>query len=298
MNTFPQPNITSFKGSNSNVGALFSILIPSWNNLAYLQLCVKSLLKNSAYPHQIIIHVNEGTDGTLDWVKEQGYDYTHSATNAGVCYAVNASAKLATTNYICYFNDDMYACPDWDKVLYQQIKNNGTELFYYSGTMIEFEAGTNQANLSPYNFGTDLQHFDEQGLLDFCAHQAQKADWYGACWPPSIVHRSLWEKVGGYSEAYSPGFYSDPDFAMKLWKAGVRDFRGLGKSLVYHFKCKSTGRVERNDGRNTFMKTWGFTAAYLYKHVLKVGVSFNADKPLYFPKGPAYWLSALKSMIK
>lgn len=298
MNTFPKPDITLHKGSNKPVGALFSILIPSWNNLAYLQACIGSIVKNSSFPHQIIVHVNEGNDGTLEWVQQQGFDYTYSPTNAGVCYAVNASAQLATCDYICYFNDDMYACPEWDKVLYEQIQYNGTELFYYSGTMIEFEQGTNQANLSPYNFGKDLEHFDEAALLHFCAHEANKRDWFGACWPPSIVHRKLWDKVGGYSEAYSPGFYSDPDFAMKLWQAGVRDFRGLGKSLVYHFKCKSTGRVVRNDGRSTFMKTWGFTSAYLYKHVLKVGVPFNSAQPLTFPKGPSYWLSALKSMFK
>lgn len=66
---------------------LFSILIPSWNNLAFLKLCVESIRKNSTYQHEILIHINEGTDGTLDWVKQQGLNYTHSEKNIGVCYA-------------------------------------------------------------------------------------------------------------------------------------------------------------------------------------------------------------------
>ena len=49
---------------------MFSILIPSYNNLEYLKLCINSILKNSKYNHQIIIHVNEGSDGTLEYVKE------------------------------------------------------------------------------------------------------------------------------------------------------------------------------------------------------------------------------------
>ena len=53
----------------------FSIVIPSWNNLDYLRLCVASIQKNSKYSHQIIIHVNEGIDGTLEWVKENKFDY-------------------------------------------------------------------------------------------------------------------------------------------------------------------------------------------------------------------------------
>ena len=48
---------------------LFSILIPSWNNLAFLKLCVESIRKNSTYEHELLIHVNDGSDGTLEWVK-------------------------------------------------------------------------------------------------------------------------------------------------------------------------------------------------------------------------------------
>ena len=43
----------------------FTIIIPTWNNLKYLELCVNSIRKNSAYFHQIIVAINEGTDGTL-----------------------------------------------------------------------------------------------------------------------------------------------------------------------------------------------------------------------------------------
>lgn len=294
---FPVPEITFHPGTNDHSHCLFSILIPSWNNLDYLKLCIRSIEANSSYKHQLIIHVNEGADGTLEWIKQKGYDHTYSAQNSGVCYGVNAAAQLVQTDYIVYFNDDMYACPAWDKVMYDAVKENGTELFYYSGTMIEYEAGTNHATLSPYDFGKGIATFNEQQLLDFCATTANKQDWFGASWPPSIVHKKLWNKTGGYSIDYSPGFYSDPDFSMKLWMAGVRDFKGLGKSLVYHFKCKSTGRVQRNDGRKTFMKKWGFTPSYLYKNILKVGHPFNPNVPLVFHKGLSYLISALKAKL-
>ena len=60
---------------------LFSILIPTWNNLDFLKLCVDSIKKNSTYEHQILIHINEGKDGTLDWVKQEGLEYTYSQNN-------------------------------------------------------------------------------------------------------------------------------------------------------------------------------------------------------------------------
>ena len=47
----------------------FSILIPTYNNLKYLKLFCKSVEKNSFFKHQIILHVNDGTDGTLEYAK-------------------------------------------------------------------------------------------------------------------------------------------------------------------------------------------------------------------------------------
>ena len=49
---------------------MFSIIIPTLNNLNYLRLCIKSLRVNSTYTHQIIPHVNIGEDGTVDFLEK------------------------------------------------------------------------------------------------------------------------------------------------------------------------------------------------------------------------------------
>ena len=49
---------------------MFSIGIPTYNNLDYLKLCISSIKKNSSFNHEILIHVNDGVDGTLDFVKK------------------------------------------------------------------------------------------------------------------------------------------------------------------------------------------------------------------------------------
>ena len=73
---------------------MFSIIIPTWNNLPYLKLVVDSLRRHSAYDHQIIVHVNDGSDGTLDWVRHEGIEHTASPANIGICHAVNLAAAL------------------------------------------------------------------------------------------------------------------------------------------------------------------------------------------------------------
>ncbi len=241
-----------------NGDEIFSILIPTWNNLDYLKLCVESIERNSHFNHQIIVHANEGNDGTLDWLENKGLTYTYSKQNAGICYGMNAARTLVKTDYIVYMNDDMYALPDWDKFLFDEIKSLGTELFFLSATMIEPQ--TNNKCAIEFNCGNDLSTFDETKLLENFS-KLEKTDWSGATWPPNVVHKNVWDLVGGYSIEFSPGMYSDPDFSMKLWQAGVRYFKGLGKSRVYHFASKSTKKLkQKKEGYYKFIDKWGITA--------------------------------------
>jgi len=248
---------------------MFSIIIPTWNNLALLQLCVRSIRENSAYPHQIIIHVNDGSDGSLEWVRAQGITHTSSPDNIGICLAVNESAMHATQDYILYLNDDMYCCPGWDAALVNKLKSLDTDLFMLSGTMIE-PRDTNNPCVIVRNYGSDAENFDEAKLLTELA-QHQKPDWLGATWPPTLVSKRWWFKVGGYSSELSPGMSSDNDFSMKLWDAGCRTFLGVGDSLVYHFQCKSTGKVKKNDGGRQFLNKWGMRQSVFDRFYLRRG---------------------------
>jgi GT2 family glycosyltransferase len=248
---------------------MFSIIIPTWNNLALLQLCVRSIHENSAYPHQIIIHVNDGSDGSLAWVREQGITHSHSPENIGICLAVNESAMHATQDYILYLNDDMYCCPGWDTALLNKARLLDTDLFMLSGTMIE-PRDTGNPCVIVRDYGTDADQFDEAKLLAEL-QQHRKADWDGATWPPTLVSRRWWHKVGGYSSEFSPGMSSDNDFSMKLWQAGCRVFMGVGDSLVYHFQCKSTGKVKKNDGGKMFLHKWGMRQSVFDRYYLRRG---------------------------
>lgn len=248
---------------------MFSIIIPSWNNLNFLKLCVRSIRQNSAHQHEIIIHINEGSDGTLNWVKENNLAYTYTPKNEGVCVAVNLAAKRATQNYILFMNDDMYVLPGWDTLLIDKIKTIGTDAFMLSATMIEPRDTRNKCVIVA-NFGSNAETFEEARLLqDY--KSLKKSDWSGSTWPPSVVHKNWWNKVGGYDESFSPGMSSDDDFAMKMWDAGCRIFIGLGESRVYHFISKSTGRVIRNDGKRQFLAKWHIKQSTFHKYYLKRG---------------------------
>jgi len=161
-----------------------------------LKLCISSIFKNSRFKHQIILHINEGKDGTREWAEANGILYSYTASNVGVCLAVNSAAALATTDYILYLNDDMYVCPDWDYYLWEAVQEQPDPKFFLSATAIEPVDAHKRASITPYNFGTSPDNFKEAELLQQYALFPME-DWSGASWPPNLVHRSLWEIYRG-----------------------------------------------------------------------------------------------------
>jgi len=268
--------VEKFQHNNSSSDLKFSIVIPAWNNLAFLQNLIKSIRQNSKFKHQIIVHINEGIDGTLEWVKTQNdIDYTYSKENLGICYPLNIARQLLKTNYLVYMNDDMYVAPNWDWYFDEEIKQLPNNKFFLSGTLIE--AKSSNPSVIQDNYGRNLDEFNEERFLK--EHQnIEFSDWNGATWPINIVHKDIWDLVGGYSVEYTPGFYSDPDFSKKLWDLGIRYFKGISKARVYHFPSQSTKKIKHpNKGRVMFLLKWGITSSYFFKHYLKMGTTFEGE---------------------
>ena len=262
---------------------MFSIIIPSLNNLKYLKLCVKSIRNNSNYNHELIVHVNQGKDGTINFLKEQKIKYSYTKYNAGICEGVNLASKISTTNYILYAHDDFYFCPGWDDCLVRELNNLKNNLFYLSGTMIE----NGQVKL---DCGNNLENFNESKLLNEYKN-IKFYDFQGSTWAPHLVHKDLWEKVGGFSEEFFPGTGSDPDLNMKLWNHGVRVFKGLEHCKVYHFGSIVTRQKEKrfntitesgSNGSKIFLIKWGISIKFFKKHFLKSDTSYLG--PLNEPK--------------
>jgi glycosyltransferase involved in cell wall biosynthesis len=257
----------------------FSIIIPSWNNLSYLRCCVESIRKNSVHDHEIVVHVNEGVDGTLEWVRKQNLSHTWSGENAGVCFGFNAPASLASAEYLLLSDDDYYFAPGWDEHLLNEIGKVGHHYFCIAGTMIEHSA-TNYLTsiIAPHDFGKTWDTFREKEFLQKFSSIPFR-DWNGCNWYPMAVSKKIWDLIGGLSTEFSPGMASDPDMMMKLWQCGVRYFKGVSAARVYHFGSKSTARVKKNNGNRQFLQKWGLAPSTFFKAYLRLGEEFNGYTP-------------------
>tara|TARA_Y100000591_G_scaffold327561_1_gene352293 strand:+ start:2411 stop:3316 length:906 start_codon:yes stop_codon:yes gene_type:complete len=262
---------------------MFSIIIPTLNNLEYLKFCINSIKKNSKYNHEIIPHVNIGNDGTIDYLKDKRIKFTHTKYNSGICEGMNLAANKATTNYILYAHDDFYFCPEWDVILKREIDSIEHNNFYFSGTMMN----NGQIN---FNCGDSPKTFDEKKFLENYKNH-NYYDFQGSTWAPHLIHKDVWNKVGGFSEEFFPGTGSDPDLNKKLWNEGIRIFKGINEFKVYHFGSIVTRRYKNHPtiktesgsrGAKIFLLKWGISINFFKEFILKSDTKYYG--PLNEPK--------------
>ena len=274
---------------------MFTIIIPTLNNLKYLKFSIESIKKTSSLNNEILVHVSEDNNNlTREYLLKQKIKYTHTAENVGLCTAINIIAKKASNSYLIYAHDDMYFCPNWEKPLIKEIEKIGHNNFYISGSMIEPNSGHIK-----FNCGESIDDFNEKKLLanfknlNIDNHQ-------GSHFAPHCIHKKIWDAVGGFSEEFNPGIGSDPDFNMKLWDMGIRIFKGLNAFKVYHFGSLTTRKnknVKQNRGDITFLKKWGITINFFKKHYLESKTVYKG--PLKEPKLTLiFFFGLLKCKIK
>jgi len=263
-----------------------SIIIPTFNNFDYLKFFLRSLKINSSFDHEIILHINDGSDGTLKYALDNNIKHTYSKTNIGLCSSMNKAYSLTTTDYILYAHDDMYFCKNWDIFLTNEINKQDNNLYYLTGTNVSTRYG-----LMNFDCGSSIDTFDENKFSKFCVEDKTN-NFQSSHWAPHLIHRELWDKISGFSEEFNPGDGSDPDFCMKLWINNVRVFKGISKFKVYHFNSKTTrnSKISLNNGTKTFLFKYGFNPRFFRKHYLRgnisiipyIGTLSNPNKNIFF----------------
>ena len=86
---------------------MFSILIPAFNNLDYFELSLNSLKNNSKFNNQIIVHVNIGNDGTIEYLKRNNIEFCYTEYNSGIVaqFIINKSMDIKSKkNYLWHQN--------------------------------------------------------------------------------------------------------------------------------------------------------------------------------------------------
>lgn len=257
----------------------FSIIIPTWKNLDYLDLAYRGIVRNSAVDHEVIVFFNEFDSECEKWLEGRRVLHASSPENLGVCAAVNRASSLMTTEHLCFLNDDMYVLPGWDTAFESYL--GLSDKLWLSGTAVEAGKAT-ACYIGGHDYGDSPANFEEERLLSEYESLKRPYD-VVSTWTPTLLPRSNWEAVGGFDEAYFPGNGSDPDLAMKMYEYGCRYFVGVGTCLVYHFSRRTIARFDDSkktvmDPKAHFRKKWGMSRKKFLNKILRRDRVMPADE--------------------
>ncbi|CAN5551241.1 hypothetical protein BH23ACI1_BH23ACI1_27120 [soil metagenome] len=197
-----------------------SILLVLFNQANLTFRCLSSIAAHVRQSYEVVIVDNASSDDTgalLDRV--EGARVLRSGRNLGFLAAANAAARVARGKYLLFLNNDAELLPGTVERAVRTIQTEpsvgvvGGRLILPNGTLQEAGGiiwrdgsceghGRGESPFEPvYTFRRDV---------DFCS---------GAF---MLTPRELFEGVGGFDEAYSPAYYEDADYCVKVWKAGHR----------------------------------------------------------------------------
>jgi GT2 family glycosyltransferase len=220
-----------------------AVVVPSWNTLRFLPRCLGSVRAQGVAAELFVVD-NGSTDGSLDYLREEGVEHAALPQNRGFAAAVNLGVARTTAPVLLVLNADTVLEPDCLGRLLEALQSDSSlggvqprilqiqeapgegasgevgdvdsARLYSAGQALArdgraFELGMGQAPSPPFLRGREI---------------------FGVCGAACLLRRELFAELGGYDESYF-SFYEDVDLNVRARIAGWR-FRYVPEAVVWH----------------------------------------------------------------
>jgi N-acetylglucosaminyl-diphospho-decaprenol L-rhamnosyltransferase len=220
-----------------------AIIIPVLNQLAYTQGCVRCLQPDIADGVKVIVVDNGSTEGTREWLATQpALTVIRNDQNRGCAPAWNQGVAAAgillnkqfsspgTTSPILRNTQKTSEAPDWVVVL-----NN--DVLLPAGWRAALLGAAERHALDvvcPAMRERDQNYDFESYARDFTTRLGgvvRRGGAHGVCF---AVRRAVFERIGGFDEAFRIGQFEDADFFRRARLAGFRT-GVVGACFIHHF---------------------------------------------------------------
>ena len=232
-------------------------VIPTYNNLPFLKLTVKSVRQNCYYNDMpIFIFAENCTDGTNEWLAENAdrlkIDYHIERDNVeqrGIGGGIDLCVSQVKTEFVNILHSDFWVGPNQDielLKLYDDIKPG--ERLIASSFRVQpnifpndppYRPGTVFVDLD--QFGAHDDEFEENYFDDWAAEFSQDNDIHvrkagGAgyfCRVEDHIH------IGGNDPRFEPMYWEDKDLFMRMQMEDYK-FIMTSKSVIWHFTSRTS----------------------------------------------------------
>ena len=112
-----------------------SVIVPTYNCEAYIEKSINTLLNQTFKDIEVICIEDGSSDNTLDILNEMASSDSrliiYAQENQGASVARNKALKLATGNYIYFFDADDYLVEDGLEKMYNNALNNNSDIVIF-----------------------------------------------------------------------------------------------------------------------------------------------------------------------
>lgn len=221
-----------------------SVVIISYKDSEYLDICLRSAFENQVNENEIICVLDgpesEGQEVVKKYPKLHVVDLPE---NKGQTYCHNVGVTLASNKWILVINADNVLPPNWDVLLEEAARPNHV----ISPNQIE-PASSIFPDFVIEDFGKTVSEFRYDDFMKFSnklnhTHQLayNKNEEAGQTWP-LFMEKRWYMILNGIDSGYENPAYADWDFFMRCELAGLRCTRYFG-CHIYHFAGASTKRT-------------------------------------------------------
>lgn len=165
---------------------LFSIIVPSFNQAAYLRTTLASVLSQEGVDLEVLIFDAQSTDGSAEIIKAFAGDSRVTASIApdfGQAHAINKGLRIARGEYVAYLNSDDIYYPRALARVHEAFTQDPTALFLY-GNALHIAADGSVIENYP------VEPWSYQRLLEVCF----------LCQPAVFWRRSALQQVGFFDD--------------------------------------------------------------------------------------------------
>lgn len=227
------------------------ISIVNWNGRELLGNCLKSLYETTEYPNFDVVVVDNGSvDGSLEFLADTypKVQVIENDDNRGFSKAHNQSIRLALKgdyDYVLLLNNDVILIePGWLGMLVEMMESD--EKLGVGGCRVDEPDGSVHYNgryfpLSSVLFpGLKRQYNYNRIEKDNKRNHTYVDDVTGALF---MIRCSTINNVGLLDESYSPAYYEESDYCVRVWDNGYR-VGFTDKTRVVHSRQETADRLD------------------------------------------------------
>lgn len=214
-----------------NLNCKVSVIIPNWNGMRYLDVCLNSLLKQTFKDFDVIVVDDASTDNSVKFVMDRYpmVSIIRLPDNKGFCTAVNEGIKNSSGEYIALLNNDTEVGPGWLDALYNSI-NARADVGFCASKILYFN-NRNIIESAGIGFSSELAGFPIGAFLNMDSYD-QIREVFGACACAAIYRRKMLDEIGLFDESFFM-IGDDIDISFRAQLAGYRCLY-VPNAIVYH----------------------------------------------------------------